>query len=45
MLYVIQTAILLHAIQDIELLPDCKTTIQVIADRTNELQHKDVIEG
>ena len=44
-LYVKQTAIPLHAIQDIELLPEQKTTIQVIADRTNELQHKDVIEG
>ena len=37
-LYVKQTAIPLHAIQNIELLPDCKTTIEVIADRTNDLQ-------
>ena len=44
-LYVKQTAIPLHAIQNIELLPDHKTTIEVIADRTNELQYKDVIEG
>ena len=44
-LYVKQTAIPLHAIQNIELLPDCKTTIEVIADRTNELQYKDLIEG
>ena len=44
-LYVKQTAIPLHAIQNIELLPDRKTTIEVIADRTNELQYKDVIEG
>ena len=44
-LYVKQTAIPLHAIQNIELLPDCKTTIEVIADRTNELQYKELIEG
>ena len=44
-LYVKQTAIPLHAIQNIELLPDHKTTIEVIADRTNELQYKDLIEG
>ena len=44
-LYVKQTAIPLHAIQNIELLPDRKTTIEVIADRTNELQYKDIIGG
>ena len=44
-LYVKQTAIPLHAIQNIELLRDRKTTIEVIADRTNELQYKDLIEG
>ena len=44
-LYVKQTAIPLHAIQNIELLPDRKTTIEVVADRTNELQHKELIEG
>ena len=44
-LYVKQTAIPLHAIQDIELLPDQETTIEVIADRTNELQYKDIIGG
>ena len=44
-LYVKQTAIPLHAIQNIELLPDRKTRIEVIADRTNELQYKDVIGG
>ena len=44
-LYVKQTAIPLHAIQNIELLPDRKTAIEVIADRTNELQYKDLIEG
>ena len=44
-LYVKQTAIPLHAIQNIELLPDRKTTIEVIADRTNELQYKELIEG
>ena len=44
-LYVKQRAIPLHAIQNIELLPDHKTMIEVIADRTNELQYKDLIEG
>ena len=44
-LYVKQTAIPLHAIQNIELLPDRKTTIEVITDRTNELQYKDIIGG
>ena len=44
-LYIKQTAIPLHAIQNIELLPDRKTMIEVIADRTNELQYKDLIEG
>ena len=45
MLYVKQMAIPLHAIQNIKLLPDCKTTIEVIADRTNDLQYKDLIKG
>ena len=44
-LYVKQTAIPLHAIQNIELLPDLKTTIELIADKTNELQYKDIIGG
>ena len=44
-LYVKQTAIPLHAIQNIELLPDRKTTIELIADKTNELQYKDIIGG
>ena len=44
-LYVKQTAIPLHAIQNIELLPDRKTTIEVAADRINELQYKELIEG
>ena len=44
-LYVKQTAILLYVIQDIELLPDRKTTIQIIADQTNALQYKDLIQG
>ena len=43
-MYVKQTAIPLHAIQNIELLPDRKTTIEVIADKTNEVQYKDIIE-
>ena len=44
-LYVKQTAIPLHAIQNIELLSDRKTMIEVIADRTNKLQYKDIIGG
>ena len=44
-LYVKQTAIPLHAIQNIELLPDRKTTIELIADKRNELQYKDIIGG
>ena len=44
-LYVKQTAIPLHAIQNIELLPDRKTTIEVVADKTNELHYKDIIGG
>ena len=44
-LYIKQTAIPLYAIQNIELLPNRKTTIEVIADRTNEQQYKELIEG
>ena len=44
-LYVKQTAIPLYAIQNIELLPNHKTTIAVIADRANELQYNELIEG
>ena len=44
-LYVKQTAIPLYAIQNIELLPNRKTTIAVIADRANELQYNELIEG
>ena len=44
-LYVKQTAIPLHAIQNIELLPDRKTTIEVVADKTHEQYHKDIIRG
>ena len=44
-LYIKQTAIPLHAIQDIELLLDHKTTIEVIVDQTNKLQYKDLIQG
>ena len=44
-LYVKQTAIPLHAIQNIELLPDRKTTIEAIADKTNEPHYKDIIGG
>ena len=38
-------AISLYANQDIELLLDCKTMIQLIADHTNALQYKDLIQG
>ena len=44
-LYIKQTAIPLHAIQDMELLPDRKTTIQLVADRSNDLQYKQLIQG
>ena len=44
-LYVKQTAIPLHAIQNMELLPDRKTMIEVIADRSNEAQYTDIIGG
>ena len=44
-LYIKQTAIPLYAIQNIELLPNRKTTIEVIADIVNELQYKNLIEG
>ena len=44
-LYIKQMAISLYANQDIELFPDRKTTIQLIADRTNALQYKDLIKG
>ena len=45
MLYIKQTAIPLYATQNVELLPDCKTTLQVITDRTNTLQYRDLIQG
>ena len=44
-LYVKQTALPLYAIQNIELLPNRETTIAVIADRANELQYNELIEG
>ena len=44
-LYVKQTAIPQHAIRNIKLLPDRKTTIEVIADKTKELHCKDIIGG
>ena len=44
-LYFKQTAIELYATQDIELFPDRKTTLQVIADQTNTLQYKNTLEG
>ena len=44
-LYIKQTAIPLHSIQNIELLPDRKTTIEVVAGQTNQLQYKELIAG
>ena len=44
-LHIKQTAIPLHATQNIELPPDHKTTIQLVADRTNDLQFKHLIQG
>ena len=44
-LYVKQTAIPLYATQDIELLPDRKTIVKLIADRMNTMQPKELIEG
>ena len=44
-LYIKQTAIDLYATQDVELFPECKTTLQVIADRTNTLQYKKTLQG
>ena len=44
-LYIKQTAIALYAIPDKELLPDCKTNVQLVADRTNALQYKELIQG
>ena len=44
-LYIKQTAIPLHAIHDMELLPDRKTTIQLVADRSNDLQYRQLIQG
>ena len=43
-LYIKQTAISLFATQNVELLPDRKTTLQVITDRTNALQYQDLIQ-
>ena len=43
-LYIKQTAISLFVTQNVELLPDRKTTLQVITDRTNALQYQDLIQ-
>ena len=43
-LYIKQTAVPLYANQDIELLPDRKTTLKLIANRTNTLQYKELIQ-
>ena len=44
-LYIKQTAIPLHTIQNIELLPERTTMIKVIADRSNNRQYQDLIQG
>ena len=44
-LYIKQTAIPLYAMQDVELLPEQKATIEIIADQTNDLQYKQLIQG
>ena len=44
-LYIKQTAIPLYATQSVELFPGCKTTLQVIANRTNTLQYQNMLEG
>ena len=44
-LYIKQTVIPLYANKDIELLPDCKTTLQIIAEHANALQYRDLIQG
>ena len=44
-LYIKQTALPLYAMQDIELLPEHKMTIEVIADKLNDSQYQDVIQG
>ena len=44
-MYIKQTAISLHAIQDIELLSNRKMTTHLIADQTNALQYKELIQG
>ena len=44
-LYIKQMAIPLYTSKDIELLPDRKTTLPLIADRANILQYNDLIEG
>ena len=44
-LYIKQTAIDLYTTQDVELFPERKTMLQVIADRTSSLQYKNTLEG
>ena len=44
-LYIKQTAIPLYASKHIELSPDHKTTLQIIADYANALQYKELIQG
>ena len=44
-LYIKQRALPLYAMQDIELLPERKMTIEVIADKLNDSQYQDVIQG
>ena len=45
MLYIKQTAIQLYAMHDIELLPNHKTIVELIADCVNDLQDPKLIQG
>ena len=44
-LYIKQTAIPLYANQDIEFLPDRKTIVKLLADRTHTPQYQELIQG
>ena len=45
MQYVKQTALPLHAVQDIELLPDRTTVVELIADHNAHFQNSKLIQG
>ena len=44
-IYVKQTALLMHAVQDIELLTNRKTVVKLIADHSAHFQNSDLIQG